>query len=143
MVQNNDLMCKSGPRLRIHPKLKTEDSILVCPHPLEFIMDSDDPTLIGTDKDPGFIIGNLGILVGSLLAFEGRRTVRRRRNLGNSAAPLRRAINTDGAKRLPRQPWAELLIISPYSFNSVRELCESWNSFGHSFVSLLETSSVT
>ncbi|RMD41789.1 hypothetical protein DV735_g3303, partial [Chaetothyriales sp. CBS 134920] len=64
--ENKDLMCKSGPRFRMYPKLRTEDSILIFPHPPKFITSIDDPNMVGTDLDPGFIIENPGVLADPL-----------------------------------------------------------------------------
>ncbi|EXJ66860.1 uncharacterized protein A1O5_10055 [Cladophialophora psammophila CBS 110553] len=143
---NRDLMCKSGPRFRMYPQLITEESILVFPHPPEFITDSDDPSLIGTDKDPGFIIENPGVAGGNLISgllsgiLRRRDVIRRYHQHGPALSTS--TIGSDGSSGTqapPRRPLAELLIISPHEFNSARELCESWNSFGHSFVSLPES----
>ena len=139
---NKDLMCKSGPRFRMYPHLKTEDSILVFPHPPEFVTESDNLTLIGTDKDPGFIIENPGIPAGSLLEGIGRRALRNR-NKPYSSLAFPNSTSTSnspmGTQSPPKTALAEHLIISPHPYNSARELCESWNSFGHSFVSVPES----
>jgi hypothetical protein len=139
--RNQELMCKSGPRFRMYPQLKTADSILVFPHPPDFITNSDDPTLIGTDADPNFIIGNPGIPAGPLTLTERRRALRHRNDgfsnpyFSNSTTSSNSNIGTQSP---PNVPLAELLIISPHAYNSARELCESWNSYGHSFASVPE-----
>lgn len=138
-TRNKDLMCKSGPRFRMYPKLKAEDSILVFPHPPEFVTDSDNSSLIGTDKDPGFIINNPGILADDLIKGSAggrgrRRDIRHRHN--REPSPALSGLN--GTQTPPPHPLTERLIISPHTFNSARELCESWNSFGQSLVSLPE-----
>lgn len=145
---NNDLMCKSGPRFRMYEKLVTEDPILVFPHPPEFVQSLDNPNLTGTDLDPSFIINNPGIPAANLYTDAGgpvspnqRRNIHRRNqriNLArsNSTVGLK---NSNSTQRAPQRPLAERLIISPHSFNSARELCESQTSYGHSFVSLQES----
>ena len=141
-THKQDLMCKSGPRFRMYPQLKTEDSILVFPHPPEFVTDSDDPTLIGTDEDPGFIIRNAAIPAGNLITRRRRRALRHHDDRYSSPAFSNSTTIPNspiGTQSPPNVPLAELLIISPYAYNSARELCESWNSFRHSFVSVPES----
>jgi hypothetical protein len=139
---NKALMCKSGPRFRVYPHLKTEDSFLVFPHPPEFVTESDNLTLIGTDKDPGFIIENPGIPAGRLLGGIGRRALRNNNNRYSSLAfPNSTSTSNSpmGTQSPPKNAFAEHLIISPHPYNSALELCESLNSFGHSFVSVPES----
>jgi hypothetical protein len=139
MTDDSRLMCKSGPRFRMYPQLKTEDSVLVFQHPPEFITDPKDG-VVGTDKDPGFIIENPGIPAGSLTRFSAQKREAGEPeddgfNIASAEPPGTSALDSNGPQQ---NPLAERLIISPHSYNSARELCKSWNSFGHSFVSLDE-----
>jgi hypothetical protein len=54
-ANNSDLMCKSGPRFRMYPQLKTKESILFYNPPLDYGQD-------GVDKDPSKVINNPGSL---------------------------------------------------------------------------------
>lgn len=144
---NNDLMCKSGPRFRMYEKLKSDDNIIVFPKPPEFVTKSDDPTLIGTDLDPGFIINNPGVPSANLFDGTGgpvsRARLRQKRHKyqDHALAQLNNTLEFNGpisTQDAPRLPLAHHLIISPHVYNSARRLCESRTSYGHSFVSLPE-----
>lgn len=120
----------------MYPELRTEDSILVFPRPPEFITATEDPDLIGTDKGPGFIIENPGVVTDPLRRRGRDMTKRNHRQNSTNFDNTTGVSNSKQTQRPPRRSLAELLVISPNDFISARELYESQTSFGQSFVSL-------
>ncbi|RMZ85211.1 hypothetical protein DV738_g406, partial [Chaetothyriales sp. CBS 135597] len=135
--ENKALMCQSGPRFRMYPKLRTEDSILIFPSPPEFLRGVENKSMIGTDKDPSFIIDNPGKLADPLRRRRRDITTRRLGHQNSANFDNTTIVNGVNQTQVPaRRPLADLLVISPSVRASARELCESPTSYGRSFVSL-------